>query len=156
MVKDSVKCLKVHLVRKKRIDGMRIKDFVESCDESRVYLLDIDPYFGREMNFKVYQELAGIYDLWIDAAPRRVEDVMDSLISDAELAVITGVYFWDSYEELFEITDNVAMKSIFPNHISEFVKAGGKIIIVPKNMTTVSNGGEVYEFRGREVCPWKP
>ncbi len=151
-----VNCLKVHTVKRKRIDGMKIKDFIESCEDKKIYLLDIDPYFGREMNFKVYQELSGIYDIWIDAAPRRVEDVIDTLISDAEVSVITGVYMWDNIEEIFKITENIAMKSIFPNHISSFLQNGGKIIILPNNMMNEFEDGDKYIMRGKEVCPWKP
>ena len=149
-------CLKVHTVRRKRIDGMKIKDFIESCEDTKLYLLDIDPYFGKEMNFKVYRELSGIFDIWIDAAPRRVEDVIDALVSDAEVSVITGVYMWDSIAEIFNMTENVAMKSIYPNHISSFLEEGGEKVIVPKNMANEIEGGEKYVMRGREVCPWKP
>ena len=148
-------CLKVHTVKRKRIDGMKIKDFIEYCEDTKLYLLDIDPYFGREMNFKVYRELSGIFDIWIDSAPRRVEDVIDALVSDAEVSVITGVYMWDPIEEIFNITENVAMKSIYPNHISSFLEEGGEKVIVPKNMAREIEGGEKYVMRGREVCLWK-
>ncbi len=145
----------MHTVKRKRIDGMKIKDFIEYCEDTKLYLLDIDPYFGREMNFKVYRELSGIFDIWIDSAPRRVEDVIDALVSDAEVSVITGVYMWDPIEEIFNITENVAMKSIYPNHISSFLEEGGEKVIVPKNMAREIEGGEKYVMRGREVCLWK-
>ncbi len=148
-------CLKVHLVRRKRVDGMKIDEFIDNCESSRIYLLDVDPYFGREMNFKVYRELSGIFDLWIDSAPRKVEDVVDVLISDAEIAVLTGVYFWDSLDELLEMTDNVAMRSVFPRHIERFLAAGGKIVILPRNMLNDFGSGEKYVIGSREVCPWK-
>jgi len=144
----------VHTVKRKRIDGLKIDEFIDNCESSSLYLIDIDPYFGREMNFKVYRELSGIYDLWIDAASRKIEDVMDVLVSDAEVAVLTGIYFWDKLDELLEMTENVAMKSIYEKHINEFIKLGGKIIIVPRNMAA-RYGGKVYTITGREVCPWK-
>ncbi len=148
-------CLKVHTIKRKRIDGMKIKDFIESCEDTKLYLLDIDPYFGREMNFKVYRELSGIFDIWIDSAPRKVEDVIDALVSDAEVSVITGVYMWDPIEEIFKITENVAMKSIYPKHISSFLEEGGEKVIVPKHMAREIEGGEKYVMQGRGVCPWK-
>jgi uncharacterized protein related to proFAR isomerase len=133
---------------------MKVDRFVEECDDSQIYLIDIDPYFGKEMNFKVYRELAGIYDLWIDAASRKVEDVMDVLVSDAEVAVITGVYFWDPLEELMDMTDSVAMKSIFQKHIDEFIKLGGKIIIVPNNLVH-NYEADVRVMSRQGVCPWR-
>ncbi len=148
-------CLRIHLVRKKKIDGMRIDEFVENCDESKIYLLDMDPYFGKEMNFKVYRELSGIYNIWIDAAPRNVEDVMDILVSDADFAVITGVYFRDPLEELLEITENVAMRSIFKKYVDEFINAGGKIVILPRNMIKQVEAESRYVIGTREVCLWK-
>ncbi len=147
-------CLEVHTIKRKRIDGLKIDDFIEKCDSQNLYLIDIDPYFGKEMNFKVYRELSGIYDLWIDAASRRIEDVMDVLVSDADVAVITGVYFWDSLKDLIDLTDNVAMKSIYEKHIDEFVKLGGKIVILPRNMANRYNV-EVKIFTKKGVCDWK-
>jgi len=145
----------VHTVRRKKVDGLKIDEFIDSCESSKLYLIDIDPYFGREMNFKVYRELSGIFDLWIDAAPRRVEDAMDVLISDAEIAVITGIYFWDPIESILEITENIALKSIYPEHAEEFVNAGGKVVILPRNIINKVNLEEKYVIKGREVCSWK-
>ncbi len=142
-------------MRRKRIDGMKIDRFVEECEDSRIYLLDIDPYFGREMNFRVYRELSGIYDMWIDSAPRRVEDVVDVLVSDAEVAVLNGFYFWDPLDELLEMTDNVAMRSVSEDHFERFLAAGGKIVILPRNMLDRFEAGEKYVIGSREVCPWK-
>ncbi len=148
-------CLEVHTVRRKRIDGKKIDDFVEECEASKLYLIDVDTYFGREMNFKVYRELSGIFDLWLDSSPRKIEDVMDVLISDADVAVITGVYFWDSLDDLMGLSDNVAMKSIFEKHIIDFMNAGGKLVILPRNMANKYENLDRYVISGREVCPWK-
>ena len=149
-----VNCLKVHTVSRNKIDGIKPGEFMDRCEDSKLYLLDIDPYFGKEMNFKVYRELSGLYDIWIDAASRKIEDVMDILIFDAEIAVLSGIYFWDELSELLELTDNVAMKSIFSKHIVDFVKVGGKIVILPKNLVNEFEG-EKYIMTGKEVCPWK-
>jgi len=148
--------MRIHLVRRKRIDGMRIDKFLDSCEEGRVYLLDMDPYLGREMNFYVYRELSGICDMWIDSAPRKIEDVMDVLVSDAEVAVLMGIYFWDDLGELLDMTENVAMKSIFPRHLEDFVSKGGKIIISSRNLMNEVRADEKYLMKGREVCEWKP
>ena len=149
-----MKCISVHIVRRKRIDGEKIDDFVENYEEDTIYLLDLDTYFGREMNFRVYRELEGIYRMWIDSSPRIIEDVMDVLISSADIAVITGVYFRDDIEELLDLTENVAMKSIFDEDIENFLNHGGYTIITsPRILRNVKNV-EGYVFRGKEVCPW--
>ena len=149
-----MKCISIHIVRRKRIDGEKIDDFVENCDEDTLYLLDLDTYFGREMNFRVYRELEGIYRMWIDSSPRIIEDVMDVLISSADIAVITGIYFRDDIEELLNLTENVAMKSIFDEDIENFLNQGGYTIITSPRILRKVKNVEGYVFRGKEVCPW--
>jgi hypothetical protein len=151
----SVDCIEIHTVRRKRIDGMKVDEFVERYEHSKVYLIDVDPHLGREMNFKVYRELSGIYDMWIDAAPRKVEDVVDVLISDAEIAIITGAHFRDSYEEVLEIAENVALRSIYPNEVNAFIRAGGKIVILPRNIIEGIDAETRYVIGSREVCRWR-
>ncbi len=151
---EGVKCIPVHEVRKKRVDGMKVDEFIENCDEDTLYLLDIDTYFGKEMNFKVYRELEGIYNLWIDATPRLIEDVMDILISNADLAVITGIYFRDDLEELLELTESVAMKSIFTEDIENFLNVGGYTVITSPIILKELKNVDGYVFRGKEVCHW--
>ena len=149
-----MKCIPVHLVRRKRIDGLKVDDFVENCDCNTIYLLDLDTYFGREMNFRIYHELEGIFNMWIDSSPRVIEDVMDVLISSADMAVIMGIYFRGNMDELLSLTENVAMKSIFDEDIENFLNRGGYTIITsPRIMRRVKNV-KGYVFRGKEVCPW--
>ncbi len=144
----------MHLVRKKRVDELKVDQFIESCEEDTLYLLDVDTYFGREMNFKVYRELEGIYKLWIDATPRVIEDVMDVLISNADMAVITGIYFRDDLEELLELTESVTMKSIFTEDIENFLSVGGYTVITSPIILKVLKNVNGYIFRGKEVCRW--
>ena len=147
-------CIPVHLVRKKRVDGKKIDDFIEECEDDTLYLIDLDPYFGREMNFRVYRELEGIFKMWIDSSPRVVEDVMDMLISSADMAVISGIYLRDDLEEILNLTDNVAMKSIFDKDIENFLNHGGYTIITSPRILRKVKNVKGYVFRGKEVCPW--
>ncbi len=149
-------CLKIHNVRRRRIDNKRINDFIEECDEKKLYILDIDSYLGREMNFKVYRELEGIYEIWIDSAPRINEDVMDILVSGGNIAVLMKEFLRKKeLEKIIEVTDNIALKSIFMENIKEFINMGGKIIISSVNMGYEIKDVELYTIRNGMVCRWK-
>ena len=152
-----MECVKIHHVRRKRIDNMRLDEFIDECDEKTLYLLDIDPYMGREMNFKVYRELEGIYELWIDSAPRSSEDVMDILVSGGNMAVIMREFLMDGeMEKIVEMTENIALKSIFIEYLKEFVNMGGKKIISSEiaKFEFVDSGLKVYTIKNGEVCRW--
>ncbi len=149
-------CLRIHNLRRRRIDNKRVNDFIEECDEKKLYILDIDSYLGREMNFKIYRELEGIYELWIDSAPRTNEDVMDILVSGGDVAVIMNEFLRKrEMEKIIEITDNIALKSIFIDNLKKFIELGGKIIISSVNMGYEIKDVELYTMRNREVCEWK-
>ncbi len=149
-------CLAVYPVKRKKIGGMKIKEFMENCSERELYFLDIDAYMGREMNIKVYNSLAGIYDMWIDAAPRRVGDVMDLLIMDAKYAVINDIYMRrEEMQRVLELTDNVILKSYDTKSIEKFLEWGGRKILTSEKIASYLKDGELYVFRGKEVCLWK-
>jgi len=151
-----VDSLRVYPVRRKKIGGLKIKEFIENCEDSKLYLLDIDAYMGREMNIKVYNELSGIFDMWIDAAPRRVEDVMDLIVLGAQYAVLNDVYMkGKTIMKTLELTENIVLKSYNTGRIEKFIKNGGKIIITSARIASTLNTERTYIFEGREVRAWK-
>jgi len=150
-----VDCLRIHTIRKKKIDGMKIGEFIERCDEEKLYLLDIDAHLGREMNFKVYNSLSGIFDMWIDAAPRRVEDIMDTIIVGAQYAIINDIYFMESLKDVLELTDSVILKSYSPERINNFLALGGRRVMTSTAIAKNLNMENIYVIKGREVCEWR-
>ncbi len=149
-------CLKVYPVRRKRIGGIKLKEFMENCEDSALYLLDIDSHRGREMNIKVYNTLSGIFEMWIDAAPRRTEDIMDLLILGASYAVISDFYMPElQIQKVLELTENVILKSYSLRNIEKFLSAGGERVITSRNIAAKLGASEVYVLTGREVCPWR-
>lgn len=148
--------LRVYPVRRKKIGGLKIREFIESCEDSKLYLLDIDAYMGREMNIKVYNELSGIFDMWIDSAPRRVEDVMDLIVLGAQYAVLNDFYMEEErIMKTLELTENIVLKSYNAGRIEKFIKNGGKIIITSPRIASTLNMERIYVFEGREVRAWK-
>jgi len=150
-----VDCLRIHTIRKKKIDGMKIGEFVERCEEEKLYLLDIDAHLGREMNFKVYNSLSGIFDMWIDATPRRVEDIMDTIIVGAQYAIINDIYFMESLKDVLELTDSVILKSYSLERINNFLALGGRRVMTSTAIAQNLNMENIYVIKGREVCEWR-
>ena len=148
-------CLRIHTIRKKKIDGMKIGEFVERCEEEKLYLLDIDAHLGREMNFKVYNSLSGIFDMWIDATPRRVEDIMDTIIVGAQYAIINDIYFMESLKDVLELTDSVILKSYSLERINNFLALGGRRVMTSTAIAQNLNMENIYVIKGREVCEWR-
>ncbi len=51
--------------------------------DTKVYVLDYDGIDGKNPNFDLYQRLAEQFVLWIDNGPRRLDDVMDTIMAGA-------------------------------------------------------------------------
>ena len=145
----------MHNVRNGRIDALSPENFVERSEESILYLLDIDSHMGKEMNFKIYDALSGIFELWIDAAPRRHYDVMDILVSGGNIAIISDHFMkYKEIEKSVELTENVMLKSYKMESIEKFIMIGGKGILTSSRLAPLLSG-KVYVFKGGEVCPWR-
>ncbi len=145
----------MHTVKNSLIDGIKIDDFLEIFEDEAIYLLDIDSYNRHEMNLKVYDELAGLAELWIDAAPRRHYDVMDILITGGNLVVIHENFMnWREINRAIELTENLALKSYSIENIEKFVTLGGNIIITSSKIAEYINV-KSYIIRGGEICLWK-
>ncbi len=56
---------------------------VRAQKDSMVYVLDYDGIDSNNPNFELYQRLAEQYVLWIDNGPRRLDDVMDTIMAGA-------------------------------------------------------------------------
>ncbi len=148
-------CIKIHTIRAGKIDGKDPGDFAEECEESTLYLIDIDAHNRREMNFKVYEELSGIFELWIDSAPRRHYDVMDALvIGGAKVTVTPHFIRWREIERALELTENIVLKSYRREDIEKFVERGGKEIITSTRMAPMISS-EVWVLKGGEICKWR-
>ncbi len=150
-----MECLKIHLVKGGKIDGMGVDEFLEDVNEGILYLLDVDSHNGREMNFKVYDEFSGIFQLWIDAAPRKHYDVMDILVSGGNMAVVNDHFMREGeIEKILELTENVILKSYRFESIEKFIRLKGKIVITSENLAPLVPA-ETYVFKGGEICPWR-
>ena len=150
-----VDCIKVHTVKDSRLDGLKLEDFLDNFEGETLYILDIDSYNRREMNLKIYDELSGLFELWIDAAPRRHYDVMDILVIGGNKAIIDSNFIkYREVEKILELTDNVILKSYDRERLENFIMLGGREVITSKKLADYINA-KTYIMKGGELCLWK-
>jgi len=150
-----VDCIRIHTVRDSHIDGFKIDKFLDNFEEDVLYMIDIDSYNRREMNLKVYDELSGLFELWIDAAPRRHYDVMDILVIGGNKAIIDSNFMTDrEMEIILELTDNVVLKSYDIGRIENFIMLGGKEVITSRKLADYVHA-KTYIINGGEMCLWR-
>ncbi len=148
-------CIKIHTVKDSRLDGSGLDAFLDNFEGNVLYIIDVDSYNKREMNLKTYDELSGLFELWIDAAPRRYYDVMDILVIGGNKAIIDSNFMRDKdIEKILELTDNVILKSYDKRRIENFIMFGGKEIITSKNLANYVNT-RTHIIKGGELCLWR-
>ena len=81
---------------------------------------------------------------------------MDIFVSGGDAAVMMVEYMsQNELEKVMEITDSVALKSIFKEDIMRFVDMGGRMVIsYPKILNDIKNV-DTYTIKNGEVCKWK-
>jgi len=89
-------------------DPSLFKETLEQLDEGQnIYFLDIDGLEKNKPNFCTYQRLSGHHNMWIDAGPRVLGDVVDAVMAGAT-AVIVRQDLWPKLdiEKIKEFTEN--------------------------------------------------
>jgi len=81
--------------------GRKMKEWKEKIGEfGEIYIMDLDGISKNEPNLDFYQSI--YKKKWIDAYPRRFEDVMDIVVAGADKIVIRGKFTEDETKKLFE------------------------------------------------------
>ena len=71
---------------RKKIDEV---DALDKYESGPLWLIDEDYKNGRELNFKKYDELSGIYELYLDAEISSVDDVADAITGGATMVTVS-------------------------------------------------------------------
>ena len=74
--------------------------------DTPLYLLDTDGIATNRPNYNTFQRLSSHADLWIDAGPRSLEDLVDIVMAGAT-AIILRTNLWSQLDthEILDITD---------------------------------------------------
>lgn len=115
------------------VEGKRFRA-VEALKELRgehdlVYVLDLDGIQHNRANIDVYKKVSKKAFLWLDAAPRRVEDVIDLVVAGATRVTLQDGMHDDDLRQLMDMVESdVYLRSEHPvkaeRRIQQFGLAG--------------------------------
>ena len=92
------------------VEGKRLRA-VEALKELRgehdlVYVLDMDGIHNNRANIDVYKKVSKKDFLWLDTAPRRVEDVIDLVVAGATRVTLFDGLPDDDFRQLVDMVEN--------------------------------------------------
>lgn len=112
--------------------------------DTMLYVLDFDGLEGDNPNYELYQRLAEQYILWIDNGPRRLDDVMDTIMAGATNITLRQ-NLWSDIDMLGvqELTDDeiyLDMSQHHREHKSLHVPYPGEIGVILFNDESMYGG----------------
>jgi uncharacterized protein related to proFAR isomerase len=92
---------------KKDGEAISIKDILEQVKaDEEIYILDDDGIEENKPEFSIYQALSEHYNIWADAGPRILDDVVDVVMGGATIVVIREKLFLaEDLPDVKEFTD---------------------------------------------------
>jgi len=87
-----------------------LRDSLDRLQRSAIYIYDEDGITKNQPNVSLYQRLTSVAELWVDAGPRTVGDIVDDVFSGAERIVIRPD-LWDELDlqNVVDLTENELM-----------------------------------------------
>ncbi len=134
----------VHIKDKTISDVLAANDIsvlLNRLQSSAVYVFDEDGVTKNQPNVSIYQKLSGISDIWLDAGPRNVDDVVDEVFSGANRVVIRPA-LWEerNLKEVVDITENELMSFYFIEEVQKgipndsiFLESQGIVLFFDEN-----------------------
>jgi hypothetical protein len=85
--------------------------------DAMLYVLDYDGILHNNPNLELYQKLTEHCILWIDNGPRRIDDVMDTIMSGAtNLSIRPDIWHEMNLADVFELTDDEVYIALDASH----------------------------------------
>jgi hypothetical protein len=112
----------IHLKKRKIVDskhtaGHSIIKNIEPFKNKKLYILDHDGLEKNRPNLCIYQKLSKYHEIWIDAGPQVIGDVVDSVIAGATAITIRQNIWRDvNTYDVKEITENKIYTEINQNN----------------------------------------
>lgn len=154
----------IHLKNKKINDESTLSDIhllLNRLQSSTVYIFDEDGINRNQPNVSIYQKFASNTDLWVDAGPRDVDDIVDDLFSGANRIIIrTDLWEERDLKNVSEITENELMILYSVQDVQKgipedilFREAHGIVICFDKNYPLLDNKTEGFL---KQIAKTKP
>jgi len=95
------------MVEPKYLENVSLNELLEQFKDDKLYILDHDGIEKNKPNLCLYQKLSKHHELWVDAGPQALGDVVDSVIAGANSITIRKNLWRDiDISGIREITEN--------------------------------------------------
>jgi len=95
------------MVEPKYSETISLNELLEQFKDDKLYILDHDGMEKNKPNLCLYQKLSKHHELWVDAGPQVLGDVVDSVIAGASSIIIRGNLWQDAdISSIREISEN--------------------------------------------------
>ena len=82
-------------------------------EDDLLYVIDLDGIEKDESNLDIYQKLSKKYQLWIDAAPRKLGDIVDIFMAGATNITLRKTFYPQvNLESIRKVTENKIYENI--------------------------------------------
>ncbi|MCL4446945.1 MAG: hypothetical protein M0Z77_01445 [Thermoplasmatales archaeon] len=111
----------VTLRRKKILEA----EALEKYESGPLWLVDEDYKNGRELNFKKYDDLSGVYELYLDAEISQVDDIADSITGGATMVTVSEAMEREKLRKALFYTDSLILYVKNNNEVVNYFLANG-------------------------------
>ena len=107
---------------RKKIDEV---DALDKYESGPLWLIDEDYKNGRELNFKRYDELSGIYELYLDAEISSVDDVADAITGGATMVTVSEMMDREKLRRALFYTESLVLYVRDKREVADYFFANG-------------------------------
>ena len=98
---------------------LNLKELKKTHQINDLYIIDEEGIEKNRPRFCFYQRFSSIFDIWVDAGPRSIDDVVDDVFAGAKRIVIRSTLWSEpSIEGIREISENEIFLAM---HLDEIV-----------------------------------
>ena len=133
-------------LRKKKIVEA---EALEKYESGPLWVVDEDYKSGRELNFKRYDDLSGVYELYLDAEISRVDDIEDAITGGASMVTISESIDNEKMRRALFYTESLILYVRNNRETAEFFISNGGNRIYSDTFLFDNN---VTEFTSRLSC----
>lgn len=100
-------------------------DEMERYESGPLWVFDEDYKNGRELNFKRYDDLSGLYELYLDAEISHVDDIADAITGGATMVTMSESMSKEKMKKALFYTDSIILYTKGNRDVLSFFIANG-------------------------------
>ncbi len=104
-------------------------DELERYESGPLWIMDEDFRSGKELNFRRYDDLSGLYEIYLDGEFRHEDDIADAITGGATMVTVYGDMDKEKLRKVLFYTDSVILSVKNGNGNADFfLQSGGTSI----------------------------